>query len=39
LGAPAYRFKAELDAAIEQAGLIDRTSLLNKEDRKVAVGL
>ena len=39
LGAPAYRFKAELDAAIEQAGFIDRTSLLNKEDRKVAVGL
>jgi len=39
LGTPAYRFKAELDAAIEQAGFIDRTSLLNKEDRKVAVGL
>jgi hypothetical protein len=39
LGTPAYRFKAELDAAIEQAGFIDRTSLLNREDRKVAVGL
>jgi hypothetical protein len=39
LGTPAYRFKAELDAAIEQAGFIDRASLLNKEDRKVAVGL
>ena len=39
LGTPAYRFKAELDAAIEQAGFIDRTSLLNKEDRKVAIGL
>ena len=39
LGTPAYRFKAELDAAIEQAGFIDRTSLLNKENRKVAVGL
>jgi hypothetical protein len=39
LGSPACRFKAELDAAIEQAGFIDRTSLLNKEDRKVAIGL
>jgi len=39
LGTPAYRFKAELDAAIEQAGFIDRTSLLNKEDRKVSIGL
>jgi hypothetical protein len=39
LGTPAYRFKAELDAAIEQAGLIDRASLLNKEDRNVAIGL
>ncbi|MGA2040433.1 MAG: hypothetical protein ABSH42_14235 [Bryobacteraceae bacterium] len=39
LGTPAYRFKAELDAAIEQAGFIDRTSLLNKENRKVAIGL
>jgi len=38
-GTPAWRFKAELDAAIEQAGLIDRTSLLNKGDRKVAIGL
>ena len=36
---PASRFKAELDAAIEQAGFLDRTSLLNKEDRNVAVGL
>ncbi len=35
----ALRFKAELDAAIEQAGFLDRTSLLNREDRKVAVGL
>jgi hypothetical protein len=34
LGTPAHRFKAELDAAIEQAGFIDRTSLLNKEGRK-----
>ena len=39
LGTPAYRFKAELDAAIEQAGFIDRASLLNKEDRKVAIAL
>ena len=39
LGTPAYRFKAELDASVEQAGLIDRISLLNKEDRKVAIGL
>lgn len=39
LGTPAYRFKAELDSAVEQAGLIDRTSLLNKQDRKVAIGL
>ena len=39
LGTPAHRFKAELDAAIEQAGFIDRASLLNKEDRKVAIGL
>lgn len=39
LGTPAYRFKAELDAAIEQAGFIDRVSLLHKEDRKVAIGL
>ena len=39
LGSPAYRFKAELDAAIEQAGFIDRATLLNREDRKVAIGL
>ena len=39
LGTPAHRFKAELDAAIEQAGFIDRTSLLNKEDRNIAIGL
>jgi hypothetical protein len=39
LGTPAYRFKTELDAAIEQAGFIDRTSLLNKKDRQVAIGL
>jgi len=39
LGSPAHRFKAELDATIEQAGFIDRASLLNKEDRKVAIGL
>ena len=39
LGTPAYRFKAELDAAMEQAGFIDRTGLLNKDDRKVAIGL
>lgn len=39
LDSPAFRFKAELDAAIEQAGLIDRASLLNKEDREVAIGL
>jgi hypothetical protein len=35
----ASRFKAELNAAIEQAGFLDRTSLLNKDDRNVAVGL
>jgi len=39
LGTPAYRFKSELDAAIEQAGFIDRTSLLRKDDRNVAIGL
>lgn len=39
LGTPAFRFKAELDATIEQAGFIDRASLLCKEDRKVAIGL
>src|ERR1035438_6193544 len=39
VGDPAHQFKAELDDAIEQAGLIDRVSLLNKEDRKVAIGL
>ena len=39
LGTPACQFKLELDATIEQAGFIDRTSLLNKEDRKVAIGL
>ncbi len=36
---PALRFKTELNAAIEQAGFLDRTSLLNREDREVAVGL
>ena len=39
LGTPAYRFKTELDAAIEQVGFIDRASLLNKENRKVAMAL
>ncbi len=39
LGTPAAQFKAQLDSTLEQAGLIDRTSLLNKEDRKVAIGL
>ena len=39
VGDPAHQFKAELDDAIEQAGFIDRVSLLNKEDRKVAIGL
>ena len=39
LGTPGYKFKAELDATIEQAGFIDRTGFLSKEDRKVAIGL
>ena len=39
LGTPASRFKAELDAAIEQAGFIDRTSILGKKDRQIAIGL
>jgi hypothetical protein len=38
-GTPATLFKAELDEAIRQAGLIDGTSFLRKEDRQVAIGL
>lgn len=39
LGTPATLFKAEFDEAVRQAGLIDGTSFLSKEDRQVAVGL
>lgn len=39
LGTPATIFKAELDEAIRQAGLVDDASFLNKEDRQVAIGL
>jgi hypothetical protein len=39
LGTPATLFKAEFDEAIRQAGLIDDTSFLSKEDRQIAVGL
>ena len=39
LGTPATIFKAEFDEAVRQAGLIEGTSFLSKEDRQVAVGL
>jgi hypothetical protein len=39
LGTPATLFKAEFDEAIRQAGLVDDTSFLSKEDRQVAIGL
>jgi hypothetical protein len=39
IGSPATLFKAEFDEAIRQAGLIDGTSFLSKEDRQVALGL
>ncbi len=39
LGTPATLFKGELDEAIRQAGLVDDTSFLSKEDRQVAIGL
>ncbi|MEO8657056.1 MAG: hypothetical protein ABI693_01220 [Bryobacteraceae bacterium] len=39
IGTPATLFKAEFDEAIRQAGLIDGTSFLSKEDRQVALGL
>lgn len=39
LGTPASLFKGEFDEAIRQAGLVDDTSFLSKEDRQVAIGL
>jgi hypothetical protein len=39
IGTPATLFKAEYDEAIRQAGLVDGTSFLSKEDRQVALGL
>jgi hypothetical protein len=39
LGTPAMLFKAEFDEAIRQAGLVEDTSFLSKEDRQVAIGL
>lgn len=39
LGTPTTLFKAEFDEAVRQAGLIDDTSFLSKEDRQVAIGL
>jgi hypothetical protein len=39
LGTPATLFKGEFDEAIRQAGLVDDTSFLSKEDREVAIGL
>lgn len=36
---PATLFKAEFDEATRQAGLVDDTSFLSKEDRQVAIGL
>lgn len=38
-GTPATMFKAEFGEAIRQAGLIDGTSFLSREDRQVALGL
>jgi hypothetical protein len=39
LGTPATLFKAEFDESVRQAGLVDDTSFLSKEDRQVATGL
>lgn len=39
LGTPATLFKGEFDEGVRQAGLIDDTSFLSKEDRQVAIGL
>jgi hypothetical protein len=39
LGTPATLFKAEFDEAIRQAGFVDETSFLSKEDRQIAIGL
>ncbi|WP_321475217.1 hypothetical protein [uncultured Paludibaculum sp.] len=39
IGTPATLFKAEFDEAIRQAGLVDGTTFLGKEDRQVALGL
>jgi hypothetical protein len=39
LGTPATMFKGEFGEAIRQAGLIDGTSFLSREDRQVALGL
>ena len=39
LGTPATLFKGEFDEAIRQAGLVDHTTFLSKEDRQVAIGL
>lgn len=38
-GSPAIIFKAEFDEAVRQAGLLDGTSFLSKQDRQVALGL
>jgi len=39
LGTPETLFKGEFDEAIRQAGLVDDTSFLSKDDRQVAIGL
>lgn len=39
IGSPATVLKEEFDEAIRQAGLIEGTSFLSKEDRQVALGL
>jgi len=39
LGTPAALFKGEFDEAIRQAGVVDDTTFLGKEDRQVAIGL
>jgi hypothetical protein len=39
LGNPATLFKEEVGEAIRQAGLVDDSSFLSKNDRQVAIGL
>lgn len=39
IGTPTTLFKSEFDEAIRQAGLIDVSTFLSKEDRQVALGL